>query len=624
MYSWTFRKKMPGEKSRNPMQDEFFASNSETGALVRESIQNSLDACLDKAEPVRVRFFLSGNLTHLGPDKTKEWFGNDAWEHFQVDGNGLKNNPLEDSSCQFLVYEDFNTSGLNGDIFQDAESSGTKNAFYYFLRAEGQSDKVEGELGSWGVGKIVFPRSSNLRTIFVLTTRSEDSKSYLSGQSILKYHSVGGQEYSPDGWFGKMGEDGLGLPIDDENTITKFSEVFNISRKNKFGLSLVIPWLDTSITFGELARSVIEEYFFPILMGRLDVLIETDNECVRLDCNTLLDEVEKYDESPDRALVQLVELAGSVFTQPSDQIVHVPKYAGSKPEWQSEMISDEVAACIWGRLAKNGIATVRIPVAILHKNNTDVETTYFDVVLKEHKASVSKPVFVRDGLVIRNVIRPRSPGFIALVVIMDKPLKKLLGQAENPAHTEWNKGSDHFKGKYSYGGDYLNFVRLSVKNIIQYIQKDDDEVDSSILSDLFSIPIQDDGAKPEPAPTPSPGPNVVPPIIPPIIPPKRYYQLVQLDNGFRVSGKMEFSGERKYVVNIAYDTLRGDPFSKWHKADFIVTNLSINSNDIQNIEAENNNIKFTAGSNIFSIEVKGFDVNRDLKVRVKSEAIEYA
>ncbi len=625
MVTWTFRKKSPAEKSRNPMQDEFFASNSEAGALVRESIQNSLDARLDKKHPVKIRFFLAGKKSKLDWDATTDWFDDGAWDHFRATGNGLKNLPLKNSSCPFLVYEDFNTKGLNGDIFQDAEREGKKNAFYYFLRAEGQSDKVEDQLGSWGVGKIVFPKSSRLRAIFVLTTRSEDSKIYLSGQSILKYHAIGNQTYSPDGWFGEIGANELGLPTDNSHIINKFSEAFNLSRNNETGLSLVVPWPDETITFDNLARSVIEEYFYSILTKKLEVIIETDDMSVQLSEDTLLDEVENFDTSPEKSLVQLVELAASVLTQPKDQIIKLPKYEGNKPEWQSEMISEELVDVIWKILDSDEPVTIRVPLDIQHKESTNIEATFFDVVIKKAKDNVTKPIFVRDGLVITKVLRPKSPGFISLVSIFDSPLKTLLGRAENPAHTEWNEGSDHFKGKYLYGRDYLTFVRLSVKRVIQFIQKDDEEADALILADLFSIPRPGNVSKPKPTPTPDPGPDVGLPVIPSIEPPKEpYYKLTQLDNGFRVTGKKEFSEQREYNIVMAYDIINGNPFNKWHKADFLAQDLVINTNNFNDYVAIDKYIKFTANNNQFDIEVTGFDINRDLKVHVTSKVMENA
>ena len=55
---WRFREMQPGEINIDPIEGEFFtteAIGSITDALVRESIQNSLDAAAGN-EPVVVRF----------------------------------------------------------------------------------------------------------------------------------------------------------------------------------------------------------------------------------------------------------------------------------------------------------------------------------------------------------------------------------------------------------------------------------------------------------------------------------------------------------------------------------------------------------------------------------------
>ncbi|MBE9544772.1 MAG: hypothetical protein IMF02_09795, partial [Proteobacteria bacterium] len=55
---WRFREMRPGEINVDPIEGEFFtteAIGSITDALVRESIQNSLDAAQGN-EPVTVRF----------------------------------------------------------------------------------------------------------------------------------------------------------------------------------------------------------------------------------------------------------------------------------------------------------------------------------------------------------------------------------------------------------------------------------------------------------------------------------------------------------------------------------------------------------------------------------------
>jgi hypothetical protein len=58
-YQWHFGPKPPGQKERNPIQGEFFATEAidKPGeALVREGIQNSIDASHgDRKVMVRIR-----------------------------------------------------------------------------------------------------------------------------------------------------------------------------------------------------------------------------------------------------------------------------------------------------------------------------------------------------------------------------------------------------------------------------------------------------------------------------------------------------------------------------------------------------------------------------------------
>ena len=142
-------------------------------------------------------------------------------KHFTVKLNGLDDIPSEIPSCSFLTYEDFNTTGLEGDILQDAEEDGVNNPFYYFFRAENQSGKIFDKgptLGTHGLGKVSFLMSSKVKALFGLTVRSSDSKSYLAGISTLKCHKLDGQDYLPDGWLGRFENDDTALPLPLEET----------------------------------------------------------------------------------------------------------------------------------------------------------------------------------------------------------------------------------------------------------------------------------------------------------------------------------------------------------------------------------------------------------------------
>lgn len=208
--SWQYRVKAPNEKVRDPIQGEFFSTEAiknPAEALVREAIQNALDATLkDKSgqpmDPLRVRFFLATGKNASPASRAAKWFTG-AWEHFHAPGNGLREPPQKNELCSWLVFEDFNTCGLEGDVKQFEPLDGQQNHFFYFFRAEGKSVEGGKERGRWGVGKHVFPRSSRANTFFGLTVRASDKKRLLFGTSVFKSHRVGSKYYCPDGYYGK-------------------------------------------------------------------------------------------------------------------------------------------------------------------------------------------------------------------------------------------------------------------------------------------------------------------------------------------------------------------------------------------------------------------------------------
>lgn len=113
MAQWHFNSYRPGDKKRNPIQGEFFSSEAiaDPGrALVREGIQNSLDAATGEG-PVLVRIFVSGNENAVEARDVSEFFKG-AWDHLRAPRNGLREIPDRNEGCEFLVFEDFSTTGL--------------------------------------------------------------------------------------------------------------------------------------------------------------------------------------------------------------------------------------------------------------------------------------------------------------------------------------------------------------------------------------------------------------------------------------------------------------------------------------------------------------------------------
>ena len=114
---WSFKEVPSGIKNRNPVQDEFFNSSealTEISSLVRESIQNSLDAHNPNVtDPVLLRF----SLSELASSIADKYF-KDLKAHLEQGIPG-GNHSVENMPCKYLIVEDFNTTGLLGDSGKD-------------------------------------------------------------------------------------------------------------------------------------------------------------------------------------------------------------------------------------------------------------------------------------------------------------------------------------------------------------------------------------------------------------------------------------------------------------------------------------------------------------------------
>ena len=133
---WHFSPKRPSDKTRDPIAGEFFSSDAIKNAgeaLVREGIQNSLDARLDKdAGVARVRIYVSGKRGAIAARDMERWTDG-IWPHLHAPKNGLKQGMFSQAGpCSYLAFEDFETTGLTGDAECCEAVEGDKNAFFYF------------------------------------------------------------------------------------------------------------------------------------------------------------------------------------------------------------------------------------------------------------------------------------------------------------------------------------------------------------------------------------------------------------------------------------------------------------------------------------------------------------
>ena len=574
---WRFVPLSKGAKARDPMQDEFFQDQSIGDiehALIRETVQNSLDARAG-SDPVRIVF----SLGKLPSEKASFWFPKEVQAHFSAKEIRLASLPhWSDEACSYLTIEDFGTKGLEGQT--NTTDPVTGGNFYHFFRAEGLSNKGDGKRGSWGVGKVVIPRTSRARSFFAITTRASDSKSHLMGQAILRHHTIDGIQYTPDGWF-SLDEDGLQIPFTNDEVTQKLNADFCLTRQDEPGLGLVIPWIyEEYVTLPRLASAIAREYFIPILAGNLvvELVYHATGRHQCFDASSY--EGLKQANAENEYFQEAIQLAGSLLKLETSPcvMVDVVQESGSQDlnydwsDYKTTMSSQEIESA----LEHGKIVHFKVPMVIKPAKSA-AESGHFDVLIKR-KPGRHFPLYIRDELIIPNLAnRTKTPDCFALIHASDSAIADALRRAECPAHTDWKSTRDKFQEqKYSAANRLIPFVRESAQKLLGKLMTEEGKPDHNLLAAILPLPTID--APPQPSKDkdlverekePQKTPHTELPNIPASI--SRCWRLRQSAGEIHLSGNPAgFIRADGYVLHLraAYDLRGRNPFKAHSKFDF--------------------------------------------------------
>ncbi len=609
---WHFRKIVPGELVREPIQGEFFTPDSvaseDSRAVVRESIQNALDAQASEKAKVKVR---------IAVDTCKKVpFLENAglWNHIRAKENGLPLDMLlEKDDCKFLLFEDFGTTGLTGDTEQYADKEGVKNHFYNFFRAIGGTDKhTSGKTrGKWGIGKHTFWAASRINTVFGCTVLAGNSDRFFMGETILKSHSVdGGYKSYQTGYYGyKQPDTDLVLPIkgrDAENA----AQLFAMQRTGeKPGLSVVVPYLKKSIRMEGILKSVIGDYFYPILTSQLEVDLSGAGE----NGEDILLNAESIEKYADEDVKRLICLGKELMTADFGETIKPDNAA--MPEWDKDMFGDRFKELSEDYRQGKEIF-LRVGVAVTPKTG-EPKSSYFDVAFVRNDGKKSRPKFIRSGIIIPD-IKPMQKEILSLVVSEEETLADFLGAAENPAHTEWQ--GKRVVDKYKHASKIIKFVSGSVNDIVRVFTESDGKPDFNVLAGIF--PAEDVPEPPKPEP-PKPEPPKPEPPKPEPPKPASPFKIGKIERGFSVENTRDITAGKILIIRVAY-LVKGDPLRQYLAADFSLENMDHEDAGLEILEIKENRVIARITQSDFKFSARGFDENRDVYVKADIEGGEYA
>jgi hypothetical protein len=618
----------PGEMNVDPIEGEFFtteAIGSITDALVRESIQNSLDAA-EGGGPVSVCFsFHSGPGRGVDPREIIGIYLDGLSPHLQARHSGLQDLPSAAENLEYILIEDYGTRGLQGDILQydDLDDDVRKNDFYYFWRNIGRTRKESTDLGRWGLGKTVFQAASRINAFYGMTVRKDDGRTLLMGQSVLKIHKVAGTRYAPYGYFGLFDGE-LALPVEDQEELAGFANRFLIDRIGKPGLTVLVPYPDKEINAPDCARSVIKHYFFPILAGRLIVTIKYAGKKWELNAVSLDDLLKKSRFPESRGMLGLLDLARWAIKQPQEAYITLTEpVAGRAPKLREDLFSSQDLTVLREKFANGERLAYYLPLTIQRRFSKDLMHSGFELYIeRDEKLPKAEDHFIRQGITIPEVTALKHKGVRAIVSITDRHLSAFLGDAENPAHTEWERNSKKFKKRYKLGPSTLDFVKSSPREIVKILTQPQKGRDENLLKHVFSLPTDAaaarGAARKMEAAAAGPGAETVSDSE--IIENRgeNYLQLTPIKGGFNLSKKPKSKRVPRYItIWLAYEVRTGNPFKKYTSLDFDVGQppISIQVTGAALLLSKHNVVQIEVLKGNFKLTVTGFDSNRDLRVK---------
>jgi len=371
--------------------------------IVRESIQNSLDAVYDQNKPVEVHFdFIKISRQ---PDKFPKLFELETYidncsnyfsnnRHAKKLFEGMKkylNRNIDGkliTSIPCLKISDFNTTGM------PFEENDTNSPFYAFMRAAGVSAKTGNSAGgSFGFGKGAYFALSAIKTVLA-STKTKHGDYFFEGTTRLTTHlDENGNKKTAFGYY----NNGHNKPVSRPN------EIPNIFLREKTGTDfIIIGRQDEKLKRKPMVESVLNNFWLAILKNKLVVKVE-DKLINKDNLDSIISEY--YDKETDSASVNDFE------------------------NWNPKSYFKAVH-----HANKNeNFIEFKDKLSVLG------EVKYF--VYKNDELS-NKTCFLRKpNMVVYKETNNKLNGYSGVFVCEDPKGDEILMKMENPAHNEWNSSN---------------------------------------------------------------------------------------------------------------------------------------------------------------------------------------
>ncbi len=270
----------------------------------------------------------------------------------------------------------------------------------------------------------------------------------------------------------------------------------------------------------------------------------------------------------------MVELARWGLGRARERRVRLPEpVPTAAPRWIGSESLEAALALVREAFNRGERIAVEVPIWVKPAGR-GAEPASCDVYLeRDDQLSAGEEHFVRDGITVAGVRSAIPAGVRSIVCVRGRALSTLLGDAENPAHTEWQERSPRFRESYRHGPFTLRYVKGAPREIVRILTRPSEGRDLHLLRHLFSvdIPTEEQAMEKEHTQERRPGPDgaVTNGTVEAAAGTDRFFQLQKLHDGFCLAGVGNARAmPRHAAVWVAYEVRRGNPFVLYQPPDF--------------------------------------------------------
>ena len=581
-------------------------SYSET--FVREAIQNSLDARLDRSKPVLLKFSSHHDDVGSRRDLLTQLIS------LRETASSFVPSDWEDGKISWLLMEDFNTTGLSGSLKKRSSD------FWNYWLNFGLSNKEGDGRGGRGYGRSTFFIASRLQTVIGYTRRACDNAIAVCGMTVLRAQHQGDDFKSTAAYLAESTCNDI-FKLHDSSDFHKYvcDSLSFTGYHNEYlsGLGLAILYPHRELCTESILATAIEHFAPAIVDETLKLQVDgktLDAESIEEIARHVVEHI--HDDAIKnnvKRFLDLIRLATN--TAPTHTIrLSSAWYGDLKKERDSEGVKD-----LQQQVIEGGDVVIEICFPLIRRGNESEATLKTAIGPMSSGQSPIDRLF-RGGMSLPDVNSKTCNELDLIILVRKRNLATFLNFCEGKAHMDLQKSKEVIQTLTVEGYDesHARNVRQLVGRMpedLRYILTPDiTEPDSHVFDRYFSKPADKQSKRNGKVKPVDPIEPIDP--IPPIPPPKPVvFKVEQLSDGLRIYANPEFSDWPKNVtVVLAYAD--GTRRPSWNPLDFKIEDLFISYTNCI-LESKKNRLRALNCGQDTAIEIKGFDTNRELDTTIR-------